>query len=133
MRPHQVQKVRFVGQKGEHGFEGFLAGVEQRVLLIKPLPHASGTAKRRPVGRAAAARARCAVCAASETSGSEERITSMRGASTARTPFAGNEWYHYRACRAAVNNTLTAGAGPDKMNARGLCGPGQGGERICAS
>ena len=38
VRPHQVQKVRFVGQKGEHGFEGFLAGVEQRVLLIKPLP-----------------------------------------------------------------------------------------------
>ena len=47
-------------------------------------------------GRAAAARARCAVCAASEASGSEERITSMRGASTARTPFAGNEWSHYR-------------------------------------
>ena len=38
VRAHQVQKERFIGQKGEHGFKGFLAGIKQRVALAKPLP-----------------------------------------------------------------------------------------------
>ena len=38
MLAHQMQEICFVGQKGEHGFEGLLAGIEQHVLPVKRLP-----------------------------------------------------------------------------------------------